>query len=259
VVNSGPAGKGGRNINWMERVERFWRKIFEGLFRGGEGPSLQPVEIAKKLLKTMQSRRTISVSRIYVPNVYTVYLSPKDFENLAPFEKSLCQELAQYLSQKAQDQRFSMVGPVRVSMELEEELPPGEVRIYARMEEAAEPESAGDWEDHTVMYAKEESLGGRRPSYRLQVVSGPDSGRVFPLESGRQILGRHPSCDFVLTDEQVSRRHCQLEEVHDRWFLVDLGSRNGTLVNGEPVERVFLQPGDRIQLGRTVIEFQIGE
>ncbi|KYH32525.1 FhaA domain-containing protein [Neomoorella mulderi] len=248
-------------MDWLEKNERFWQRLFDGLFRRGADVSLQPVEIAKKLVKTMAARRTVSVSRVYVPNVYLVNLNPKDFERLAAFENSLARELAGYLKKKAAEQNFTMVGEPRVELEVEDELAPGEVRIHARMEEGR-PEEDGETnhvEGDTLIYKAidEEVDRPGRPSFKLTVIAGPDAGRTFLLRPGKQVLGRHPACDFILTDEQVSRRHCQLEESHDRVLVTDLGSRNGTLVNGKKVERAFLNPGDRMQVGRTVLELQV--
>ncbi|WP_406678242.1 FhaA domain-containing protein [Neomoorella carbonis] len=248
-------------MDWLEKNERFWQRLFDSLFRRGADVPLQPVEIAKKLVKTMVARRTVSVSRVYVPNIYLVHLNPKDFERLSAFEHALASELAGYLKKKAAEQNLTMVGEPRVELEVEDELGPGEVRIHARMEEER-PQEEGNPHDEgdTLIYkAVEEGEVDRpgQPSLKLTVIAGPDAGRTFLLRPGKQVLGRQPACDFILTDEQVSRRHCHLEENHDRVLLVDLGSRNGTLVNGKRVERAFLKPGDRIQVGRTVLELQV--
>ncbi|WP_258359458.1 FhaA domain-containing protein [Moorella sulfitireducens] len=248
-------------MDLLEKNERFWQRLFDNLFRRGADIPLQPVEIAKKLVKTMIARRTVSVSRVYVPNVYLVYLNPGDFESLSAFEHALAGELAGYLKKKAAEQNLTMVGEPRVELEVEDELAPGEVRIHARMEEGLPgEEEAPRVEGDTLIYRAVDTEGVDRPGrpfLKLAVIDGPDAGRTFLLQPGKHILGRQPACDFILTDEQVSRRHCQLEEVHDRVLLVDLGSRNGTLVNGKKVERAFLKPGDRMQVGRTVLELQV--
>lgn len=248
-------------MDLLEKNERFWQRLFDGLFRRGSSITLQPVEIAKKLARTMASQRTVSVNRVYVPNVYVVNLNPRDFERFAAFENSLARELAGYLKKKASEQNFTMVGEPRVELEVEDELAPGEVRIHARMEEEREEGKVetGKLEGDTLVYRaldREVAVPGG-PSFKLTVIEGPDAGRSFLLRPGKQILGRQPACDFILTDEQVSRRHCQLEESHDRVMVTDLGSRNGTIVNGKKVERTFLNPGDRMQVGRTVLELQV--
>lgn len=248
-------------MDWLEKNEHFWQRLFDSLFRRGEGASLQPVEIAKKLAKKMVAQRTVSINNVYVPNVYLVHLSPKDFQRLSAFETSLARELADYLRKKADDQNFTMVGEPRVELEVEDELAPGELRVHARIEELQQEQSERDALDEgKTLVFPELSDTAKLPvqsSYKITVISGPDAGRSFLIRPGKQTLGRQPSCDFVLTDEQVSRRHCQLEESHDRVLLTDLGSRNGTLVNGEKVERIFLNPGECFQVGQSVLELEI--
>ncbi|MEW8958502.1 MAG: DUF3662 and FHA domain-containing protein [Moorella sp. (in: firmicutes)] len=249
-------------MDLLEKNERFWQRLFDNLFRRGTGVPLQPVEIAKRMAKTMLAQRTVSVSRVYVPNIYLVHLNPGDFERLSAFEHALAEELADYLKRKAAEQNLTMVGEPRVEFEVEEEVAPGDVRIHARMEEGPLEDKKFETvqEDDTLIYkgvAEERVEESRRPSFKLVVTAGPDAGRTFLLRPGKQVIGRHPACDFLLTDEQVSRRHCQLEESHQRVLVVDLGSRNGTLINGKRVERAFLTPGDCIQVGRTVLELQL--
>lgn len=250
-------------MDWLEKKEHFLQRLFDNFFRRGENACLQPVEIAKKMAKKMTAQRTISINNVYVPNVYLVYLNPKDFQHLSAFEKPLAKELGDYISKKANDQNFTLVGSAQVELEVDDELAPGEMRIHARMEEGQQGEGAEEVLDEgrdTLVFAPV-NVPNNQPvqaAYRLIIISGPDSGRSFFIRPGKQILGRQPACDFVLTDEQVSRRHCQLEESHERILLIDLGSRNGTLVNGKKVERCFLNPGERFQVGRTVLELELG-
>lgn len=247
-------------MDWLEKNERFWQRLFDGLFRRGGEAALQPVEIAKKLAKVMASQRTVSVSHVYVPNIYLVNLNPGDLERLSAFENSLARELAAYLKKKATELNYTMVGEPRVEFEVEDEVAPGEMRIHARLEEGPGEEAAKDGPGNgdTLIYGaiKEEVPRTGQAAFKLTVISGPDAGRTFLLQPGKQVLGRQPTCDFILTDEQVSRRHCQLEDNHDRVMLTDLGSRNGTLLNGQRVERAFIKPGDRLQVGRTTLELQ---
>ena len=252
-------------MDLLEKNEHFWQRLFDGLFRRGGAVSLQPVEIAKKLARIMVSQRTVSVNHVYVPNVYLVNLNPRDFERLSVFEHSLARELEDYIAKKAAEQNYTLVGTPRVELEVEDELAPGEMRVVARMEEekpavedvkVATP-VAGDGDTLIYQAINEAPPSLEEPAFKLTVLEGPDAGRTFLLKSGRQVLGRQPACDFVLTDEQVSRRHCQVEESHDRILVTDLGSRNGTMVNGVRVERTFLKPGDRLQVGRNVLELQV--
>ncbi|MGI9952337.1 DUF3662 and FHA domain-containing protein [Moorellaceae bacterium AZ2] len=243
-------------MSWLERAENFWRRLFEGIFQRGEGPQLQPVEIAKKLVQVMRDNRSVSVNRVYVPNIYLVYLSPRDYENLSMYKNALAEELGEYLRDQVEARNYTLVGEIKVDWEIDEELSPGEVRIHARLEEGR-PEAPSE---DTLVYPGQiekdlrENRGGE---LRLVVIEGPDKGRSFVLHVGKQVLGRNPTCELFLTDEQVSRQHCQIAVEADKSILTDLGSRNGTLVNGQPVKRALLAPGDRVQIGRTVLEVQV--
>lgn len=240
----------------LENIENFGRRLFEGIFQRGKEHPLQPVEIAKALARVMLDNRSISVNKVYVPNIYLVYLSPRDFENLSMYKRALASELAEYLRERASAQNYTLVGDIKVHWELDEELPPGELRIHARMEEQWISPSQED----TLIYPPvKEGIpsSSRSPELRLLVLEGPDQGRTFILHEGRQILGRNPTCEVFLTDEQVSRQHCQIEVEEGKSILTDLGSRNGTLVNGQPIQRVLLNPGDHIQVGRTLLQLQV--
>ncbi|MCG0276924.1 MAG: DUF3662 domain-containing protein [Thermanaeromonas sp.] len=243
-------------MGWLENIESWGRRLFEGIFQRGKEHHLQPVEIAKALSRVMMDHRSVSVNKIYVPNIYLVYLSPRDFENLSMYKKALAAELAEYLKERAAAQNYTLVGDIKVQWELDEELPPGELRVHARMEEQWSPSS----EEDTMIYHPVKdgvSSPSRRQELRLLVLEGPDQGRSFVLHEGRQVLGRNPTCEVFLTDEQVSRQHCQIEVEEGKSILTDLGSRNGTMVNGQPVQRALLNPGDYIQVGRTLLQLQV--
>ena len=121
----------------------FLRRIesgLEGVFEGGIGrtfrSNVQPVELARKLAKEMDDHRTISVSQVYVPNVYTLYLSPGDREQFATYEASLRTELASYLQEHARREGYTVPGRVRVLIETAAELPIGSFGISVAMQEA---------------------------------------------------------------------------------------------------------------------------
>jgi two-component system, cell cycle response regulator len=90
----------------------------------------------------------------------------------------------------------------------------------------------------------------------LAVILGPDVGARVVLH-GSVETGRDPACDLPLHDENVSWRHARVEDRGcDEWAIVDLGSTNGTILNGQPCAAAILKPGDRIFIGKTVIEVQ---
>lgn len=126
-----------------QRIEGAVERGFRRAFRS----SLQPVELARKLAREMDDHKTLSVSKVYVPNEFTVYLAPADRESFASYEHALVVELAAYLETHAGGEGFSLVAPAVVSLDTDEDLRPGEFGISCRMAEApaeapAQPEAA---------------------------------------------------------------------------------------------------------------------
>jgi hypothetical protein len=123
-------------MGFLRRIENG----LEGVFEGGIGRTfrshVQPVELARKLAKEMDDHRTISVSQVYVPNVYSLYLAPTDREQFATYEASLRTELASYLGEHARREGYTVPGRIRVLIESAEELPLGSFGISVAMQEA---------------------------------------------------------------------------------------------------------------------------
>lgn len=94
---------------------------------------------------------------------------------------------------------------------------------------------------------------------RLIVIRGVDEGKQFDLSAGTVTIGRHSSNTIALHDTQVSRRHLELRTTDTGGFqLIDLGSGNGTLLNGQPVQQASLRSGDTITIGQSVLMFTAG-
>jgi hypothetical protein len=227
---------------------------------------VQPVEIARKLAKEMEAHRTASVSRVYVPNQYTVWLSKEDRERLEGYERSLEQELSGYLLEHARRHDFALLTRPEVHLETDERLRLGEFGIQTRLvkppaRQGEEP-SQGE-EGHTMVYTappKQTRKDRRRPAARLvetrAIVSVDD--RRYVLDGPVAVIGRSREADCVLADPNVSRQHAELRRGSTGdWQIVDLGSTNGIKVNGRQVDRSRLSPGDEVSLGTTRFVFDI--
>lgn len=226
----------------VQRFERRLEGIVEGaftkIFRGG----VEPVEIAKGLQREAGDHRTIAPSRILVPNDYYVALGSKDYERLSPYAVPLGSELAQMVREHAVDHGWSFVGPVTVTFEHLVEVEAGTFRVRSGV----------------VAGAVETPLASRptgRP--RLLITDRPGAViREVPVERESAVVGRGSDAHIRIEDAGVSRRHAEVRREGDEVFLVDLGSTNGTTVNGRAVERIRLTPGDRISMGRTVLVYE---
>jgi hypothetical protein len=253
-------------MSLLRSIEQKIEGLFEGMFGRAFRTHVQPVELARKLAKEMDEHRTISVSRVYVPNEYSVYLSEADREQFAGYEGSLIGELQDYLVEHARRESYAMLTPPKVLMLTDGDLSIGEFGIATRM---VQPEGrrgpqldepASQVEPGATMIYKAKAPQpteavsaaelGVEESYALTL-----NGRTHALEGAKVVLGRSKDCDIQVEDANVSRRHAELRREGPSWWLVDLDSTNGTELNGKRVSRSKLNDGDRITLGGSELTF----
>jgi hypothetical protein len=261
-------------VNVLKSIEKHMEKMVEGLFGRAFKSSVQPVELAHKLAKEMSDHKTVGVSRVYVPSEYDVYLSPSDYEQLSSFEGPLAEDLASYLVAFANREGWTLVAAPRIALHADDDLALGEFGIAAQMGAPAPSERAVPVVppplgavarppaglSQTIVFqppaaaAAAGALATEAPARLCGVlVSGE---RVYRLDGPATLLGRSRQCDVVINDPNVSRRHAEVRREGDGWTLVDLGSTNGVLVNGQEVKRAALADGDRLQLGTTGLRFE---
>jgi FHA domain-containing protein len=247
---------------FLRSIEQRVEGLIEGAFGRAFRTHVQPVELARKLTKEMDDHRTISVSKVYVPNEYSVYLAPDDRDQFSSYENSLVDELRQHLAEHARRERYALLSQPRVLLETDADLAVGEFGIATRMvqpEQGAEepPAAAGQ----TMIYRKEQvsvpteeaspvELGVEEPKARITV-----DGRTHEVDSQRVVIGRSRECDIQIADPNASRRHAELRRDGETFSIVDLGSTNGLDVNGRRTQRTKLADGDRITIGTTELVF----
>ena len=241
--------------------------LVEGAFGRAFRTSVQPVELAHKLAKEMEDNQMVSVSRVYVPNHYRVFLSPKDREQFASYEPALRKELSDYLLEHARQESFALSTRPQVEFHTDERLDLGEFGIQAQLlappEEEAKEEgpsapapSAGDF-GHTMVYSPSREARKLEPASDRRQALLVGGGRRNVLSGSRVVVGRSREADIVLDDPNVSRRHAELRKGDDGWQIVDLGSTNGIKVNGRRVDSRPLSPGDEITIGVTDLTFEL--
>jgi hypothetical protein len=238
--------------------------LVEGAFGRAFRTSVQPVELAHKLAKEMEDNQMASVSRVYVPNHYRVFLSPQDREQFASYEPALRKELSDYLLEHGRQERFALTSRPQVEFHTDERLALGEFGIQAQLlggpeEEAGDEEaapSAGDF-GHTMVYSPDRAPQRLEPELGRRQGLLVSEGRRNVLSGDRVLVGRSRECDVVVSDPNVSRRHIELRRGERGWTAVDLGSTNGMKVNGRRVGHAELNPGDRITVGVTDLTFEL--
>jgi hypothetical protein len=249
----------------LRAIEHKIEALFEGIFGRAFRTNVQPVELARKLAKEMDDHRTVSVSRVYVPNEYTVYLSPPDREQFESYEENLRGELQDYLGEHARREDYALLSPPRVLMETDDDLDVGEFGIATRMVQpdrrrgAGEP--AGDLEPGATMIYKPkapqptEAASPVELGVEQELVALTIDGTRHEVKQRRVVLGRSRDCDIQVADANVSRRHAELRQEGASYWIVDLGSTNGMEVNGKRVKRAKLSDGDTFTLGSTDVVF----
>jgi hypothetical protein len=238
--------------------------IVEGAFGRAFKTSVQPVELAHKLAKEMEENQMVSVSRVYVPNHYRVFLSPADREQFSSYEPALRKELSDYLLEHARQERLALTSRPQVEFHTDDRLELGEFGIQAQLlggpeedDELAEPgPSAGDF-GHTMVYSADREARPLEPALDRRQALLVAEGRRNVLSGERVTIGRSRECDVVLSDPNVSRRHIELRRGERGWAAVDLGSTNGMKVNGRRLSHAELEPGDRITIGITDLTFEL--
>ncbi len=209
------------------RLERAVEGTFSRLFRSG----LSPVEFGRKLVREMDSHRTVGVDgRTLVPNSFAFRISPADAEQLADLLGTLRRELADAAREHARDEQYGFVGAVDVHIDEDDSVRPGVLAVDARFAEGED---------------------GLPPGALLL----PTGDRV-PLGEYVVSVGRQNDCTIVLADPNVSRHHAEIRPYGDGYVVIDLGSTNGTKVNDVRVAEHQLRDGDEVRFGNTVMHFQ---
>jgi hypothetical protein len=249
----------------LRTIERKIESLFEGVFGRAFRTNVQPVELARKLAKEMDDHRNVSVSRVYVPNEYTVFLSPPDREQFESYEDNLRSELQEYLSEHARREDYALLSPPRVLMETDSDLDVGEFGIATRMVHPDRSRSGGepvaDLEPGATMIYKPQTaqptqaVSAEELGVEQELVTLSWNGDSLQVKQPRIVIGRSRDCDVQLADANVSRRHAELRQEGASYWIVDLGSTNGIEVNGKRVKRAKLRSGDTITLGSTDVTF----
>ncbi len=250
----------------LRAIEQKIEALFEGVFGRAFRTNVQPVELARKIAKEMDDHRTVSVSRVYVPNEYTVYLSTADREQFEGYENSLLAELEEYVAEHAKRENYALLTPPRVLLETDNDLALGEFGIATRMVQpkrgqAPAGEPAEQVESGATMIYKPkaaqatEAASAAELGVEREVAVLTWDGRTKRVDKRRIVLGRSRECDIQVEDPNVSRRHAELRQEGASYWIVDLESTNGIEVNGHRVKRAKLDSGDTFTVGSTDIVF----
>jgi Protein of unknown function (DUF3662)/FHA domain len=256
-------------MSMLRNLESKLGGLVEGAFSRAFRSNVEPVELARKLAKEMEESKLASVSRVYVPNHYRIFLSPQDREHFSSYEGALRKELSDYLLEHARAEGLALTSRPAVELVTDERLELGEFGIQAQLlgepeeEDRALPDvapSQGDF-GHTMVYSPDRAARvleaeppPRAPAGRAVLAA---AGRRTVVDGAPFTIGRSRDCDLVVDDPNVSRRHAELRSDGESWRIVDLGSTNGIKVNRRRVDEAVLRGGERITLGLTDLDFEL--
>jgi len=203
------------------RLEHAVEGMFSRVFKAG----VRPIEIGRKLTREMDDRRSVDVrGRTVAPNSFTIAISFVDIAD------SLARELCDAAREHARDEAYVFLGPVEVELVVDDAQRTGTFAIESRFREGQGGAGAG-----SLLLPN-----GERFALREQITS----------------IGRLAECDITLVDPNVSRNHAEIRPRGDGYVLVDLGSTNGSSVNGVPVTERELRDGDELGFGSIRLTFQ---
>jgi hypothetical protein len=203
--------------------------MVEGAFAKAFRGQLQPVEIGRRITREMDLRRTVGVRGLLAPNHFDIYLASPDYERFETIGDALNRELIEAVREHGQQEGYMFIGAIEVTIHEDPDLAPSTFAIESELQQVSSLPT--DW------------------------IVLPD-GRRVAVEDEAVTIGRLPECAVALADPNVSRRHAQVRRDGTNVVVVDLGSTNGTKVNGVPVREHKLLAGDRITVGTTVLRFE---
>lgn len=240
-------------MSLLRELERKFERLFEGFFARHFRSSLQPIELAKSLVKEQDKKKTAGISGFYVPNHYLFLVSPDDLEKIQSLSPSLIKELQQFLFKRAQTERYILAGPPLVEIKAKQGLAEGEFELESdvRTEDGWEMPSEIE---RTHIYSPEEAASMVAVIKALLVPQR--GGESFVIDKAVTTIGRKEENDLVVADPSVSRYHARIEREKEDCFVEDLGSTNGTFVNNKPVRKHILRDGDLVTFAEVKFRFR---
>ncbi|MCU1409108.1 MAG: phosphopeptide-binding protein [Microbacteriaceae bacterium] len=212
--------------NFEKGLERAVNGAFAKTFKSG----LQPVEITAALRRELDTKAAVvSRDRILAPNKFSVRMAPDDFQRMRGLGQTLVDELTQLVQQHATAQRYQFAGGISIALTEDRSLTVGMVQIDSTTVKGS------------VAWTPVLDINGTR----------------YPLVKSRTVIGRGSDADITVDDTGTSRRHVEILWDGSRAKVRDLGSTNGSQLNGSPVKEAVLEPDSTVTIGRTRIVFRV--
>ncbi|WP_418790483.1 FhaA domain-containing protein [Phosphitispora sp. TUW77] len=287
-LKTGFKENGGDRMGFFNKLEKISEKYIEGFFKTKFADNIQPAEIAKLIIREMRDHKNVSVSKVYVPNEFKVFLGDEDWKTVAPVRQALAHELIEFLREKVQSRDYNLTGEITVAFELDKSLQLGNITVHSSFSKKLPvispkapsvpvdimKEMPRKVSESTIIAEKtnfykpvpgglvQDTLTGKAagtvyPRALLVQKTGSRDIRKFPLSEKGLIMGRRRSSDIPFDDSNISRVHASIDYLEGSFFVTDLGSTNGTYVNGVRISKKKLSHGDQIRMGTILLEFRL--
>ncbi|HUR15731.1 MAG TPA: DUF3662 and FHA domain-containing protein [Candidatus Limnocylindrales bacterium] len=258
----------------LTAVERFFERLFERPAARLFQARVETVQIQRALERVMESERVVQARRSYAPSVFRVLLNAADMATLPSDRVSLPAELGEGLRQYARARSYTMLARPRVEIEVSAHVPEGDIRAFADKPVVPAAESGStdgrrSPADFVAAHPAPTFLPEAGQQTQVFAAAQPSTPRAvlvvrsstqgigrFPVSAGTTRIGRAPENDIVLIDDRVSRRHGQIATRFGMLVYTDLGSTNGSFLNGSPVTEIALGPTDLLQVGSSTITIE---
>jgi hypothetical protein len=235
-------------MGMLQRFESRLEHAVSGAFAKAFRSAVQPVEVAAALQREVDnSAQILSRNRRLVPNTFRVQLSELDYGRLSPYQGTLVQELISMLREHADEQHYVFAGPVTIDLEQDDSLGTGRFRVRstatASVSEGRRGRSSGTGGE-----------GGGEVALEI-------NGTRHAVHPPGAVIGRGAEADLRINDPGISRRHAEIRvggQGRPEVSVVDLGSTNGTMVDGSRVREATLRDGQHLRVGNTDIVVRLG-
>lgn len=242
-------------MNRLDKFEHFFERIMEEsvgrIFRS----PVQPAEIGRRLERAMEANQVVSVEGIIVPNDYKVEMNPQDMVTFADFVPALCRQMEEWLGDLAATRGYEFIDRVRVQIFGVDEVSRRQIYVESEIRELPNFDQREQDEIQKTEVMRVVKSTGNIPPKLLRFVGGDDAGATIIVRRPLLQIGRALDNDIVLESAEVSRHHARIEYRGTSFYIVDLGSTNGTMINGVATTEAELAHGDQITMGNITLEF----
>lgn len=241
-------------LDFLERsVERVIQGPVDSIFR----QEIQPAEIERRLERAMLDNRRRASGANIMPNAFVVEMNPDDYATIESYQASLVRRLESWLANKAETHNGTLLDRIQIDLRESDRARRRRPVVTATITDIRHNTPAPGRRRHETPAQRTESFRvvNNGASCSLRVLTGSQAGTTFTVPEGATVLGRSPDAGLRIDSSDVSRNHLRIERSGNSVKVTDLGSTNGTRINGERTSHATLRNGDEILVGTQALRF----